>query len=108
MMRPKTPECLPQKTLLQLWRGPGGVWERAVEQHPCGIEWVRPLRGSSHRSLQETQNSPLSRKDKVSASMVPCEYPVANRETVSCLRSDLGPPFTCMCTSRCAHCTCCT
>lgn len=54
MTRPEAPERLPQKTLLQLWRGPGGVRGRAVEQHSCGIEWARPLRGSSHRSLQDT------------------------------------------------------
>lgn len=95
MTRPEAPECLPQKTLFQLWRGLGGVWGRAAERHPCGTERARPLRDSSHRSLQETQNTPppLSRKDKVSASVVPCEHPGGGRPTgrwrPACLRSDL-------------------
>lgn len=76
MTRPEAPECLPQETLFRLWRGPGGVWGRAAEQHPYGIEWSRPLRFFPQASAGNPEcPSPLSRKDKVGASVVPREYP---------------------------------
>lgn len=76
MTRPEAPECLPQKTSLQLWRGPGrcqgeggraaSVWNRMGE----ASERVFPQESAGNPGYP----SPLSRKDKVSASVVPCEY----------------------------------